>query len=581
MSSRMIRRLDLIAAYGRLLALLGVVLATTITFPLHSGSDAWPILIVTAVKIVVDAIPVILLYARSFPDEVAFTFPILDSLFSLILLYLGGPGMLFYCFVPILTLSVRFEWLAGLIDGTLLAAAYWVIVLSKASFAEASSVLAPAILQSFPLILVSALGGLLAENVKNPPAPNVDETEARDAELRRLQAAADRARAIYEMSSMLSVTLDPDKILDAVLEISAVGFEELADAKIVLSNRPAGAVYLYGQDGLYIAAARGISYLEMDLAVKGEQGALSHVLSRAEPLLLDSLADDPELRQYTPFRRCRAAICVPMRAGFELYGAVVFASPTHGVFGEEHVELATAVANQAVVALIVARLYRDLQEEKERIIEVEEETRTRVARDLHDGPTQSIAAIAMRLNFVRLLLDRDPQKAKDELFKLEDLARRTTKEIRTMLFTLHPVVLETQGLKAAVEQLVEGLREPGGPSILLEIEEELEDRLDVNLKAVAWFTTEESLNNAIKHAQAERIWVRMYVEVGSFVVEIEDDGDGFDFEATMLDYDQRGSFGLLNLKERADLVNGRTTIQSVLGEGTLVTLVAPLNPEII
>jgi signal transduction histidine kinase len=575
----MVRRLDLIAAYGRLLALLGVVLVATLTFPLRSGSDVWPILIVTAVKIVVDAIPVILLYARSFPDEVAFTFPILDSLFSLILLYLGGPGMLFYCFVPILTLSVRVEWLAGLIDGALLALAYWVIVLSKARFVGVWSVLAPAMLQSLPLILVSALGGLLAENVKNPSLSTADETEEQDAELRRLHAAADRSRAIYEMSSMLSVTLDPDKILDAVLEISIVGFEDLSDAKVEFDRRPVGAVYLYGQDGLYIAAARGIGSSEAGLVAQGEQGALSHVLSRAEPLLLDSLADDPELRQYTPFRRCRAAICVPMRAGFELYGAVVFASPIHGVFGEEHVELVTAVASQAVVALIVARLYRDLREEKERILEVEEETRTQVARDLHDGPTQSIAAIAMRLNFLRLLLDRDPQKAKDELFKLENLARRTTKEIRTMLFTLRPVVLETQGLKAAVEQLVEGRQEPDGPPIHLEIDEDLEDQLDANLKAVAWFITEESLSNAIKYAHADQIWVRMYVQTGSFVVEIEDDGDGFDYEATMIDYDQRGSFGLLNLKERADLINGRTTIDSVLGAGTLITLVAPLNPE--
>ena len=95
------------------------------------------------------------------------------------------------------------------------------------------------------------------------------------------------------------------------------------------------------------------------------------------------------------------------------------------------------------------------------MVEVEEDARTKLARDLHDGPTQSISAIAMRLNFVRLLLGRDPQKVKDELFKLENLARRTTKEIRTMLFTLRPVVLETQGLAAAVEQLAEKFQRDG------------------------------------------------------------------------------------------------------------------------
>ena len=231
------------------------------------------------------------------------------------------------------------------------------------------------------------------------------------------------------------------------------------------------------------------------------------------------------------------------------------------------------------VALANAQLYDDLQEEKEHIIAVEEEARTKLARDLHDGPTQSISAIAMRLNFSRLLLDRNPKKVKDELFKLENLARRTTKEIRTMLFTLRPAVLETQGLRAAVEQLVEKLNETGELPVILQIED-LEDHLDVNTKAVAWFVTQESLIDVKKHAEASNVWIRMYIEDDRFVAEIEDDGVGFDFESTMANYDQRGSFGLLNLQERADLVNGKTTIESSPGRGTKVTLVIPLNTDV-
>jgi len=345
-------------------------------------------------------------------------------------------------------------------------------------------------------------------------------------------------------------------------------------------ERPASIVFLYDLEGLIVAAARNISYEERDLPVSGERGVLYQVLSRGEPLLLDGLAGDPDLRQYTPFRRCHSAICVPLLAGFELYGAVVFASPISGAFTEEHVDLLVAVANQAAVALTNAQLYRDLQEEKEHIIQVEEEARTKRARDLHDGPTQSISAIAMRLNFARLLLDREPAKVKEELFKLENLARRTTKEIRTMLFALRPVVLETRGLKAAVEQLVEKLKETGDLPVTLEIDD-VEDQLDVSIKAVSWFIIQEALINVKKHAYADNIWVRMYVQDDRFVTEVEDDGKGFDFETVMANYDQRGSFGLLSLQERADLVNGRTTIQSIAGKGTKVTLVVPLNREVI
>jgi signal transduction histidine kinase len=242
------------------------------------------------------------------------------------------------------------------------------------------------------------------------------------------------------------------------------------------------------------------------------------------------------------------------------------------------VELLGAVCNQAAVALTNAHLYQDLLREKERILEVEEAARSKLARDLHDGPTQSISAIAMRLNFVRLLLGRDPQKVKDELFKLENLARRTTKEIRTMLFTLRPVVLETQGLRAAVEQLADKFREMDDLPIRLEIED-LEGKLDTSTQAVAWFITEECLNNVKKHADARRVEVRMYLRDEHFVVEVQDDGKGFDVDAVMADYDQRGSLGLLNLQERADLVNGRATIKSAPGEGTQVTLVVPLSRE--
>jgi signal transduction histidine kinase len=184
----------------------------------------------------------------------------------------------------------------------------------------------------------------------------------------------------------------------------------------------------------------------------------------------------------------------------------------------------------------------------------------------------------MRLNFARLLMDREPEKAKDELFKLENLARRTTKEIRTMLFMLRPVTLETQGLKVAIEQLVERLQETGQLPIQLEIED-VEQQLEANVKAVAWFIVREALNNAKKYADASNIWVRAYVRDGRFVAEVEDDGVGFDFEKTMANYDQRGSFGLLNFQERADLVNGRATIRSTPGHGTKITLTVPLSRE--
>src|SRR5690606_1287600 len=103
------------------------------------------------------------------------------------------------------------------------------------------------------------------------------------------------------------------------------------------------------------------------------------------------------------------------------------------------------ISTQVTVALQNAALYQNILEEKERIVEVEEDARKKLARDLHDGPTQSVAVIAMRMNHIKRIILDSPQQAIEEAGKVEDLARKTTKEIRHMLFTLRPLILETQG----------------------------------------------------------------------------------------------------------------------------------------
>jgi len=580
MSKRMIHQIDVVTAYGRWLTLIAIPVIALLVFPDDLQVRPVTLLIVVWCKAVVDAIPVVLLRVRLFPNFAALAFLILDSVFCLVLLALAGPGMFFYGLIPAIALSVRYEWVIGLIDVAVLVVGYLGIAVIRAGFRDVAQTLLAAFYQALALTIVSMFSGMLAENIKSEPPLNADEVEARQKELQRLRLAADRLRAVYEMAGTLSATLNQDTILEAVLEISSVGFAELDEHSVRFRDRPAGAVFLFSESGMYVAASRRIRYEERDSTLSGERGVLRRALSSGEPFVLGNLAEDPELRQFSAFRRCGSAICVPLRAGFEIYGAVLFASPRPGTFGEEHIELLNAVSNQAAIALVNAQLYQDLQEGKERIIKVVEEARTKLARDLHDGPTQSISAIAMRLNFVRLLLAREPQKVKNELFKLENLARRTTKEIRTMLFTLRPVVLETQGLKAAVEQLADRFRETDALPITLDIEE-LEGKLDVSVQAVAWFITQECLTNIKKHANAQNIEVKMYIRDDEFITEITDDGTGFDLETEIATYEQRGSFGLLNILERAELVNGRTTIKSAPEEGTQITLVVPLSREVI
>jgi signal transduction histidine kinase len=238
-----------------------------------------------------------------------------------------------------------------------------------------------------------------------------------------------------------------------------------------------------------------------------------------------------------------------------------------------------ALCNQGVVALQNARLYQSLMEEKERIVAVEEDARKKLARDLHDGPTQSIAAIAMRTNYVRALLKEDPKEVPDELARIEELARRTTKEIRHMLFTLRPLILETQGLCPALEQYIAKRAETDRLPIHMEAPPSIDQLLDKDQQGIVFYITEEAISNARKHARANNLWVRLRVEGNQFVVEVEDDGVGFDVSVLEEGYEERGSLGMLNMRERAELVGGSLSVRSAPGQGTRVTLSVPLKEK--
>ena len=227
-----------------------------------------------------------------------------------------------------------------------------------------------------------------------------------------------------------------------------------------------------------------------------------------------------------------------------------------------------------------ARLYQDLVEEKERMVEVQEEARKKLARDLHDGPTQSVAAMAMRVNLARRMMAKDVNEATNELVKIEELAHRTTKEIRHMLFTLRPLILELQGLNAALQAMAEKMRETFSQNVLINVDENILNDMEMGKQGVIFYIIEEATNNARKHANAPHIWVRLRpFEKEVALLEIEDDGLGFDVAAVHKSYDKRGSLGMVNLRERTELVNGLLNIDSAPGKGTRIQVYIPLSEE--
>src|SRR5512140_1429525 len=171
------------------------------------------------------------------------------------------------------------------------------------------------------------------------------------------------------------------------------------------------------------------------------------------------------------------------------------------------------------------------------MVEVHEEARKKLARDLHDGPTQGVAAMAMRINIARRMLEKDPKAVAGELVKIEELAHRTTKEIRHMLFTLRPLILESQGLNAALKAMSDKMRETFNQNVIIDVNEPIAQQLDISKQGVIFYIIEEAVTNARKHANASNIWVRLRpIEQAVAVLEIEDDGVGFDVAAVNKSY---------------------------------------------
>lgn len=393
-----------------------------------------------------------------------------------------------------------------------------------------------------------------------------------DAELHQLRAANNRAKSLQSMASVMRATLSFERVVEEALDVCSLAIEEMGIPRHAL----VGAVFLFNGEDLISVATRRFTAVDLEKQLYGKRGIVGAALTQAEPVTTDHPRQDPELRKFVAFHNCLTAACIPLRAGFQIFGAIVIGSDTAVKFDKEHFELFNGVADQAVIALQNAQMYQKLEEEKQRIIEADEEARKELARDLHDGPTQTIAAIAMRINFIRSLLSRDPEQALGELEKVEELAKQTSKEIRGMLFTLRPLVLETQGLGPAVETVISRIRETDGLNLRL-VGGNHGELLNDQAQSVVFSIVEEALGNARKYAKASQIQVRFWQEENLFVALVQDNGVGFDVQEVNHDYSSRGSLGMVNMRERADRIDGSLRLESTPGHGTSVTLVVPLE----
>jgi len=381
--------------------------------------------------------------------------------------------------------------------------------------------------------------------------------------------------SLNKVSQTITSELDVREVIGAithsVLEILAVERSEL-----LLFNQHMQQFELYSGTGAEIDSQWS------QRPIQADEGLVGLCAEQRQSLIVHRVGDDPRCAGVfsNPEMAKSSLALVPLLSRGATIGVIVVYSVQGHPFDDERMALLQTFANQAAVALENATLYQSVQREQERIITIQEDVRHQLARDLHDGPAQMLSSIILSIDMTRRLIQREQSEAVlGELDRLEEIARQANREVRTLLFELRPIILESRGLVAALGAYHRQLTGTLPSRIHLEIAqftETFSPRAANSIFAII----QESVNNIRKHAQAENIWIRVYLEEEKLIFEIEDDGVGMDLSRLSDEYAGRNSFGLLNMRERAAMLSGKLIIRSprsVGKSGTVIIVTLPLR----
>lgn len=214
-----------------------------------------------------------------------------------------------------------------------------------------------------------------------------------------------------------------------------------------------------------------------------------------------------------------------------------------------------------------------------KIILAQEEERKRVAREIHDGPAQSLANIVLRTEIAeRMLIKKEFEMVHEELIDLKSQVRLGLEEIRKVIFNLRPMALDDLGLVPTLRKFTQDFEEKTKISTAFDIIGK-EMRLPSAMEAAIFRLAQEALTNVMKHAEATTVSLEIMYEAEQIQLSIVDNGIGFQHELLGLGSKNNAHFGLIGMNERVELIEGRMEIDSKPGEGTKIIIFIPITAE--
>lgn len=417
----------------------------------------------------------------------------------------------------------------------------------------------------------------------------------------QMVARAEELAALNKLSIAASHSLDLDKTISTILEQSM----DALDAE-------AGMVFIQGTNhsGLRLEAHRGIS---LEMAQKEAELHPGHCLcgqavQKRAVLFAGEVDDDP---------RCTSDVCIcegfhsvacaPLEVKGELVGLMQLASPEVDHFTNEQTAFMAAVANQVSVSIENSQLYervrgfnveleqkvnqrtseleaarwalaekaRQLQRLLSESYRIQEDTQARIARDMHDGVTQTIVGALYETQAARQALSDDPDRALENLARAQNLLSEVDVEIKRVIYDLHPPVLDMMGLVVAMKRYANTF----ATTFDIECQVQVEGtprRLNKEIEIDIYRIIQSALHNVTSHAKASQVIVSFHFASSSFQVIIADNGEGFNPKTAL---ETPGDhLGLLGMKERAEGMGANLVVNSSPKSGTEIELILQ-NPD--
>lgn len=394
------------------------------------------------------------------------------------------------------------------------------------------------------------------------------------AERYQLQRRLTQGNLLYEVSRAISSSLEIDDVLKFTTALAANALGAEASALLLVDQKTSEIAFVIVHGPL----AEPLRGRRIPLG----SSVITRVVRTGQPLIVNRITREtifaaPE--EDSGGLRAHNMLCAPLQAKGETLGVLlVLNREGEQGFSAEDSEWLEALASQASVAIENARLYSSLREERDRIIQAEEEVRRHLARNLHDSAAQLMGSLLMHIEVARKIAQSQPAALAPEFDVLRELAQQANQELRQALLELRPLLLESRGLVGALQGYVTQQRRRG-MAIAMTVEGVLPEITNKQAETAVYLVIQEAVTNVRKHANAQNTWLRIYAQPPLLIVEIEDDGEGMAVDQMEIHDQERGKMGVLTMRERVQWLEGRISFTSQCDpkcHGTLVHMELPL-----